>query len=216
MTDHYETLGVPRGASEDDIKRAFRKKAGEHHPDRGGDSKAMAEVNRAHDVLSDPARRAEYDRTGRDGRIFTEDDKKAEARRRLRDMLEECLDMDEECQGDLVAALVGAVEKHIGAVKKAIKEHEKAIARIERRMKRLKGPSLFREIADRKLVGHRQGVAAAKDDIEIDKELITMIKEYTDLDYAQFMQNARQHGDVFAGVFAQLTGSGFGGGRQGR
>jgi curved DNA-binding protein CbpA len=63
---HYDTLGVPPDAGADEIKTAFRRKASEHHPDKGGDDKAMAEVNRAYAVLSDPARRQQYDTTGDD------------------------------------------------------------------------------------------------------------------------------------------------------
>lgn len=67
MSDLYAILGVPRDASEDDIKRAYRRKAREAHPDRGGDEEAFKEITRAYQVLSDPQRRARYDRFGDDG-----------------------------------------------------------------------------------------------------------------------------------------------------
>lgn len=64
---HYDTLGVPREATQDDIKRAYRSKAAAAHPDReGGSAEAMAAINRANDCLSDPDRRAEYDVSGND------------------------------------------------------------------------------------------------------------------------------------------------------
>lgn len=63
--NHYETLGVAHDASADDIKRAYRRKAMEHHPDRdGGSAERAAEVNEAYRVLSDPELRARYDATG--------------------------------------------------------------------------------------------------------------------------------------------------------
>ena len=61
MKDYYQILGVPRNASEDDIKRAFRKQAMQHHPDRGGDQNRFQEINEAYATLSDPQKRAEYD-----------------------------------------------------------------------------------------------------------------------------------------------------------
>lgn len=61
MTDYYQTLGVPRTASEDDIKKAFRKLAMKHHPDRGGDEKKFKEINEAYDTLGDAAKRQQYD-----------------------------------------------------------------------------------------------------------------------------------------------------------
>lgn len=61
MKDYYQILGVPRNASDDDIKKAFRRQAMQHHPDRGGDQNRFQEINEAYAVLSDPQRRAEYD-----------------------------------------------------------------------------------------------------------------------------------------------------------
>lgn len=59
--DHYETLGVSRNASPDEIKKAFRKLAMKHHPDKGGDEQAFKQINEAYDTLSDPQKKAQYD-----------------------------------------------------------------------------------------------------------------------------------------------------------
>lgn len=60
---HYHTLGVPRDAAPDDIRRAYRALAKQHHPDTGpaGSSAAFAAVAEAYEVLSDPAARRAYD-----------------------------------------------------------------------------------------------------------------------------------------------------------
>ena len=51
--DYYKTLGVPRTATADEIKKAFRKLARKHHPDAGGDEAKFKELNEAYEVLSD-------------------------------------------------------------------------------------------------------------------------------------------------------------------
>lgn len=70
---HYDTLGVSTSATPDEIKRAFRKLASQHHPDKGGDTKRFQEIQVAYDVLGDPAKRQQYDleRSGHGGMRFT-------------------------------------------------------------------------------------------------------------------------------------------------
>lgn len=65
--DLYDVLGVAPDATADEIKRAYRKRARESHPDTGGDEEEFKRVTHAHQVLSDPDRRARYDRFGDDG-----------------------------------------------------------------------------------------------------------------------------------------------------
>ena len=64
MKDYYQILGISRGASSEEIKKAFRKLAHKYHPDKGGDEKKFKEINEAYQVLSSQEKRAQYDRFG--------------------------------------------------------------------------------------------------------------------------------------------------------
>lgn len=65
--DYYEVLGVGKNASPDEIKKAFRRLAVQHHPDRGGDEAKFREINEAYEVLKDDSKRKRYDQFGHAG-----------------------------------------------------------------------------------------------------------------------------------------------------
>lgn len=66
-TKLYETLGVDKSANEKEIKKAYRKLAVKHHPDKGGDEHKFKEISAAYEVLSDKEKRAKYDKYGLEG-----------------------------------------------------------------------------------------------------------------------------------------------------
>jgi DnaJ-class molecular chaperone len=59
--DYYQILGLEKNSSQDEIKKAYRKLAAVHHPDKGGDTAKFQEISRAYEVLSNPDKRAQYD-----------------------------------------------------------------------------------------------------------------------------------------------------------
>jgi molecular chaperone DnaJ len=68
--DLYELLGVGRNATNDEIKKAYKKLAKKHHPDKGGDEDYFKKIANAYDVLSNSEKRSNYDRFGHDGPSF--------------------------------------------------------------------------------------------------------------------------------------------------
>lgn len=71
--DYYQILGVDRKASPEEVKKAYRHKAHQYHPDRGGDESKFKEINEAYQILGNPEKRAQYDQFGRafDGAGFS-------------------------------------------------------------------------------------------------------------------------------------------------
>ena len=61
MKNYYQILGVPKTATAEDIKRAYRKLASQHHPDKGGDKARFQEIQEAYNILGDPEQRQQYD-----------------------------------------------------------------------------------------------------------------------------------------------------------
>jgi DnaJ family protein A protein 2 len=64
---YYDLLDIPKTANQSDIKKAYRKKALEHHPDKGGDEEKFKEINKVYHVLSDPEKKQKYDQFGEGG-----------------------------------------------------------------------------------------------------------------------------------------------------
>ena len=70
MTNYYQTLGVDKSANTDDIKKAYRKLASQHHPDKGGDTIKFQEIQEAYATLSEPDKREQYDNPAPQGMHF--------------------------------------------------------------------------------------------------------------------------------------------------
>ena len=66
-SSYYDLLKVPKTASEDEIKKAYKRAALEHHPDKGGDPETFKEISQAYSVLSDPSKKQVYDQYGESG-----------------------------------------------------------------------------------------------------------------------------------------------------
>jgi DnaJ-class molecular chaperone len=68
--EHYQTLGVAKTATPDEIKKAYRKLASQNHPDKGGDTATFQKIQTAYDTLSDPQKRQQYDNPMPQGNPF--------------------------------------------------------------------------------------------------------------------------------------------------
>lgn len=137
MSDPYEDLGVPRNADGKAIKRAYRKRVMKEHPDRGGSEEGFKRLQLAYDVLSDPARKDRYDRTGDSGIDQAAQRAFAELASMFVLLAERC-DPDHQ---DLKALVVQNINEQIEQCRKKILENNKIIAKMERAAKRVRKKS---------------------------------------------------------------------------
>jgi curved DNA-binding protein CbpA len=144
---HYDTLGVARDASLQDVKRAYRKASSAAHPDKGGSDDLMAKVNAAYDVLSDPERRKRYDATGEDKKIETLDCA-------ARDLLLQGLARAIELDGDPIAQTRRAIASSVERTERDRAAAHAKIARLEARRKTVaarEGPNLVHGLIDQQI-----------------------------------------------------------------
>jgi curved DNA-binding protein CbpA len=108
----YDTLGVSPDATPDEIQKAFRRQSMKHHPDQGGDPESFKEVRDAKEILTNPDKRAHYDRTGEvDSAPPTMDRNEAELRALIGNLLS---------QGS--TDLIGDAKSHVGKVMSSLRQ----------------------------------------------------------------------------------------------
>jgi curved DNA-binding protein CbpA len=138
VIDLYRVLGVGRGAAQDDIRRAYRRKAKISHPDSGGSVGAFGEISTAYTVLCDPQRRARYDETGEidPPRADTLD---ASAFEVIAQKLGLIIHADHDVTAlDIGALIEGAIREDMAQRSANIVSHQRAIERITKLRARVK------------------------------------------------------------------------------
>lgn len=175
--DLYSVLGVAAGATHDEIRAAYRKKAMLLHPDRGGTFEQMAELNTAYDVLGDPERRQQYDATGSTASATEKD---AVARAHLLRAFSEALQSN---AGDLVFAARGRLQNQISEAKNDMRRVDQLRITLRKRRaevtRRTKGEmNLLHTIIDQELGNADQQYAQAEQHVEAIKAALKMLDDY--------------------------------------
>lgn len=159
MVDLYATLGVPRGATKQDVRVAYRARSKAAHPDRGGSVEKFRELVLARDVLSDDARRERYDRTG-DAEETKVDNAEAQMMQCVAQAIDAAIGQAAQegvdpVYTDLVARArevlrvqVEKIRAQVAEMEKTAATNEKLAKKFRRRKKAIDGPNRLRELLE--------------------------------------------------------------------
>lgn len=177
MSDPYSTLGVGRDATPATIKKAYRKKASENHSDtNGGDDSAMAAINVAYKVLSNPEKRKRYDETGDDG-VYTQTIEH-QAIQVIMMLASQIIEKAPEHVG-IVAEITKALNRAERECTQTIAEKKRLIAKFERRSKTVKAKknNLLQGLFQQHIDQFKQTIAALENNIKINAAALSIMKD---------------------------------------
>lgn len=178
VTDLYDQLGVAKDATRDAIKRAFRRKAKDTHPDAGGDAKAFHAIELAHRVLTDDAARARYDRTGQ--AEAEPDNSEAEAHSIISAFVERFVADDKAKYKNLVQELRAAVKSEIAQAERNIQEGRKFEERtvdLRSRVRGKAGAALLTKMFDTKLRDAAVAIQMLQHQVDVRKRALMLVED---------------------------------------
>lgn len=181
--DPYATLGVARDAAPDEIKKAFRAKAKNAHPDRGGSPEKFAEIKKSELILLDPERRAQYDATGEIDEIEP-DQETARIFQLVAQILGELIadESHEPSSHDLVDVITNALRRDIEAKREQLGKIRRLTQRAARLGKRFRKKSGKGNALDGIVGGHvaafRRHEADLLEAIGDRQKAIELVSEY--------------------------------------
>lgn len=172
----YETLGVARDASPDDIKKAYRREVSKAHPDReGGDTARARAVNDAYAVLSDPERRARFDATGEDAPAQTLQSK-AEAA--LITALMQALDHESLDPLGYVRAKMNEITNRARQQHRLATKRKDGLAKMAQRARSKSGSRLLHDIIDAQIKRQQGAIDEADEATAIAAEGLKMLADF--------------------------------------
>lgn len=208
MENLYDTLGVERTASQADIRKAYRSRAQQLHPDKeNGDKDKFQKLQKAYDILSDASRRQKYDETGSVGEGPTVEE---EASRGMVQIFEQVLDNEDE----ETTNLIDRCKKQAQFLKQRVIDErtqcQRKIAKRERALHRLRPNA---DVTDTIGMALHHQIGALKNQLEHHKfveqvfdRILEMIGKYGyEHDRSQVVQPVGMHNNSFGTFFSSTT-----------
>jgi len=208
--NHYETLGVERDADPVTIKRAYRKLAQKHHPDRrGGDKETFQRVAKAWEVLGGPERRAYYDQHGEDPQAKgnAEDGLVMQV---LAQTLQRVMDDSDVTHDNILIMASDAIKGGMEQVRELRKQVQKEIAKCEQALQRLEDPDgLIADLLRARLQGKQKELADADQSTRVGERVLGLLvkaryrtdeKPSTTVDRNPYASIEKQFADIMRGT----------------
>ncbi len=181
MQDHYETLGVKRDATDQQLKDAYRDKAKENHPDKGGDEDTFKTLSNAYTVLMDPQRRKFYDDTGSEMKIDEFDRKAGALLQQLFQLIVSQNGLENIIHLDIIMMINQQIDKGMTELEKKIDKAKKSRATIRKILKRIKHKDKKNPISlmlKHEATKHSESITQTHQEMEVGKRSRKMLKEY--------------------------------------
>jgi curved DNA-binding protein CbpA len=184
MNDPYVTLGVPREATQDDVKQAYRRRAMETHPDRPevtDNGEEFKLVQAAYECLGDPQRRLHYDQTGEDVRSNEADERKNAAYQAIAATIEAITMSENIATTDLIAATKMNVDAYIRGLKDLKTKCEKLIDIKQRVLMRLRstGSTMVHDILTEGINREIEQIKRHDKELAQSAVILETLKEFT-------------------------------------
>jgi len=173
--NHYEVLGIEKTATPAAIKKAYKRMAKKHHPDKGGDSQQMVLVNKAYDTLMDPAKREHYDLTGEEKPLTSLD---IEARNSILQMFGQLLTAG---KVNVPARAMSIAKQALAKIKSELAEHKRKYEELQKRRDEVTctdEENLWVRLIDTTLEQARGSIALIERKLEITNRVIEMLTAY--------------------------------------
>ena len=205
MTDFYAKLGVPREATRDEIKVAFRAKARQTHPDARGNVEDFRDIADAYAVLGDVDRRARYDQSG-DTATVSEETKRTDALNIIQQMMEQTLNQvgDGPICNDVVAKMREAAADAVSKIAADIEAMQRAIVRFAEfadRFNTAGDTNVLRGMVDHRIAAIERRCSDAAVALERHKMAAEILQDYS------FEVDPEPMAMPIYGGFQQTTGS---------
>jgi curved DNA-binding protein CbpA len=174
---YYEELGIPDTATDEEIRQAYRRRAKQAHPDKGGNAEKMTQVNRAYETLIAPERRLTYDRNGQDRPPLVDQMAQATILKNIMNWM-----ASDHNSGDMIADITAQLNREQEHLQGQVAEGTAMLTKLRKRANKLKfrgrGPDLIRQLVTQKITEIKHMVERTRDQADGLDRAKEMLKTY--------------------------------------